>query len=424
MESNRAPTLRGGKSNGLPMTAQQRSKFIGLSKNAGLPKSVGLLALLALGGCSFAEEALWPSITNSRPITESQDQQVVVGQLATTVAVVSAPEETNYLAPERTALDDDLPAAGPQEQLWDDSLTAAQTSLNDRNSRLKNMRATSRDALQNFQARSESINKRLLASTSPDDEVLRTDWGRCRGDLDVVEEVTGQYQALSEENLAAAAALTDLQAEIRGADPTLGPRLAALAGDTAKTLAVVQDLSSALTQDSNALAARANLASLDLDAMEAAIPGGAYVGDALARRAQGVAPAPPAEGGAQLVGQAEPLAVINFADESNAFEPALFSIVYAALARHPNAGFDLVGVSPRGLDESEFNGLDLDGRGIDGTGLDESGPIYTSRQDLGRANAQRVRRALLSMGLPADRMTLDIASSPAAGNEEVHIYVR
>ncbi|HMB75015.1 MAG TPA: hypothetical protein VKN76_01355, partial [Kiloniellaceae bacterium] len=294
------------------------------------------------------------------------------------------------------------------------------------------------DALQSFQARTESINRRLLASTAPNDPSLQADWGRSRGDLDVVEEVVGQYETLSAENLAAALALDDLQREIRAQADTAtaaaataaqAPRRAALADDTERTLAVVEKLSAALAQDGSALKAQVGLAKLDLAAMEAAIPGGAYVGDALARRAQGVvaggaitggaitggaitgreSTGASADGAAKLVGRRDPLAVINFADDDSVFEPALFSIVYAALSRRPTAAFDLVGVSPSQAKDAD-----------DG----DSGPVYTSRLDLGRANAQRVRRALLSMGLPATRMTLDIASSPIAKNEEVHIYVR
>ncbi|HMB76309.1 MAG TPA: hypothetical protein VKN76_07915, partial [Kiloniellaceae bacterium] len=99
----------------------------------------GLFALLVLGGCSFAEEALWPSITNTRPIDQRQEQQVVVGQMATNVAVVPAPEDTDFAAPARSPLADDLPPPGPQEQRWADALTALQTALDDRSSRLQNL---------------------------------------------------------------------------------------------------------------------------------------------------------------------------------------------------------------------------------------------------------------------------------------------
>ena len=387
------------------MTAQRRSTLAGLLA----PLALGA----ALGGCSFAEEALWPSITNTRPMTQRQQQQVVVGQMAANVDVVPAPEETAFLPPPRTDDDDEaLPAPGPEAQRLDDRLAAAQAGLEDRNRRLQNLRATGRDALQSFQTRAASIEKRLLASTGPNDETLQADWGRSRGDLDVLEEVVAQYEALNTENLAAASALAALGTEIRDAEESLGPAAAALAADSAATLAVVKDLGAALAQDDGALAAQAALARLDLEAMEAAIPGGAYVGDALARRAQGEPARAPADGAAKLVGRANPLAVIDFTDDSGVFEPALFSIVYAALARRPNAAFDLVGVSPSGTEETD-DGAETDG-----------GAVYTSRLDIGRSNAQRVRRALLSMGLPAERMTLDIASSPMAKAEEVHIYVR
>ena len=373
-----------------------------------------LSAMTALGGCAFAEEALWPSITNTRPVSQNQDEgAVVLGQA--TEASIRLPEadDASYRAPDLSEQDEDLPSGGDLELQLTQRLIGEQAALDARDGRLQALRATSRSALDSFQQRAQGINKRLLASTGPNDAALRAEWGRSRGDLDILEEVSGQYRTLSEENQAAVAALTGLLAEARSAADSASEgtreRFVVLSGDVEKTLAVVEAMTDALAQDRAALEARMTMASLTLNAMEAAIPDGAYVGEALARRAQGLAAAAPSTGGAELVGQAEPLAVISFADDDNAFQPALFSIVYAALGRRPNAGFDLVGVSPSRSEDSE---------------LEDSGPVYVERLDIGRANAQKVRRALLSMGLPAERMTLDIASSPTARSEEVHIYVR
>ena len=374
------------------------------------------LVLTLLGGCAFAEDALWPSITGKLPAGTGEPTPDVMAGGDT--SGLPQPGEGRYPAPGLSPDEEALAALGGAQQQLTVRLVDQQASLDARDGRLQALRVTQRAALESFQRRAEVINGRLVTSTAPDDSAMKAEWGRSRADLDVLEEVSSQYDQLLVENRGGAEALTALLAEIRTAQAAASAddareTLADVAGDTEETLAVVAALSEALTQDQNAVAARIAMASLSLDGMAAAIPDGAYFGDALGRRAQGQAAPPPADGGAQLVGVAEPLAIIRFAETEPGFEPAVFSIVYAALGRRPNAGFDLVGVSPSLTDETVAEETEA-----------QSGPVFATRLDIGRNNAQRVRRALLSMGLPAERMTLDSIASPTAQDEEVHIYVR
>ena len=376
----------------------------------------GLLALALLGGCAFAEDALWPSITGKPPASQAQaPKRVVLTARADGTSEASVPDNASYRAPGLTPAAKDAPPGSDAQLQMTQALIAQQADLDARDARLQVLRAARQTAVDGFAQRAISINKRLRASTTPGDSALKAEWGKSRADLDVFDELGSQYRALAAEN--DAAALAALLAEVRAEEATAAEDnqagLAVLASDVEKTLAVVEGLSAALAQGSATLDAPATIAKLALAAMEVAIEGGAYVGDALAQRAQGRAAPAPAGGGASLVGTTAPLAVISFADADAYFEAALFSIVYAALGRRPNAGFDLVGVSPS---------LDTAAAAVQ----DESdgAQTYTARLDTGRVNAQRVRRALLSMGLPAERMTLAATNSPTARAEEVHIYVR
>jgi hypothetical protein len=377
-----------------------------------------LLALALLGGCAFAEDALWPSITGKAPTSQAQaPKRVVVTARADGASAASVPDDASYRAPGLTAADEDAPPGSDAQLQMTQALIAQQVDLDARDARLQVLRATRQTAVDGFANRAISINKRLRASTTPGDRALKAEWGKSRADLDVLDELGSQYRALAAENDAAATALAALLPEVRAEEATAAEDnqagLAVLASDVEKTLAVVEGLSAALAQGSATLDAPATMAKLALAAMEVAIEGGAYVGDALAQRARGRAAPAPAGGGASLVGTTAPLAVISFADADAYFEAALFSIVYAALGRRPNAGFDLVGVSPS-----------LDAAAAAAQDERDGAQIYTARLDTGRVNAQQVRRALLSMGLPAERMTLAATNSPAARAEEVHIYVR
>ncbi len=377
-----------------------------------------LLALALLGGCAFAEDALWPSITGKAPASQDQaPKRVVVTARADGAPAASVPDDASYRAPGLTAAAEDAPPGSGAQLQMTQALIAQQANLDARDARLQVLRATRKTAVDGFANRAISINKRLRASTTPGDSALKAAWGKSRADLDVLDELGSQYRALAVENDTAATALAALLAEVRAEEATAAEDnqdgLAVLANDVEKTLAVVEGLSAALAQGSATLDAPATMAKLALAAMEVAIEGGAYVGDALAQRARGRAAPAPAGGGASLVGTSAPLAVISFAEADAYFEAALFSIVYAALGRRPNAGFDLVGVSPS-----------LDAAAAAAQDESDGAQIYTVRLDTGRVNAQRVRRARLSMGLPAERMTLAATNSSAARAEEVHIYVR
>ena len=84
------------------------------------------------------------------------------------------------------------------------------------------------------------------------------------------------------------------------------------------------------------------------------------------------------------------------------YEPALFPVVRRALARRPNAAFDLVAVAPSVGSAAQVS-------------------LATGKS---RRNAEGVLRSLTNMGLPADRITLSATSDASAPVNEVHVYVR
>ena len=112
----------------------------------------------------------------------------------------------------------------------------------------------------------------------------------------------------------------------------------------------------------------------------------------------GGTPAPPHPGsGALLVGKEPPLAVVRFGAAPVDFQSALYDAVRAALERRPTAVFDLVAVTPYvgGAEEQAF-----------------------------ADRLERVFRALLDMGLPAERLSLSALSLPGVRTDEVRVYVR
>ena len=81
---------------------------------------------------------------------------------------------------------------------------------------------------------------------------------------------------------------------------------------------------------------------------------------------------------------------------------ALYTAINRALARRPQAGFDLVAVAPSAGNAAQS----------------------AAAANAARRNAENVLRSLTSMGLPASRVTLSAGTSNDARTNEVHIYVR
>ena len=111
----------------------------------------------------------------------------------------------------------------------------------------------------------------------------------------------------------------------------------------------------------------------------------------------GEVPAPLPGGGAALVGQVRPLVVIRFGATPPNFEPTVYAAARGALERRPNSVFDLVALAP-------------------GVGAAEQAAVTR--------DAETVFRALVAMGLPAERLSLSATTTPGLSTHEVHIYVR
>lgn len=113
-------------------------------------------------------------------------------------------------------------------------------------------------------------------------------------------------------------------------------------------------------------------------------------------------PAPPAGPAGAGLASGRPFVVIPFHDPAVEYEQQLYEAVNAALARSPNVAFDLVAVAP-------------------GNGTPEE---LAANSEVARANADRVMRSLLNMGLPADRISMTQMTDPDIQGSEVHLYVR
>ena len=95
-----------------------------------------------------------------------------------------------------------------------------------------------------------------------------------------------------------------------------------------------------------------------------------------------------------------PIAVIRIQGESNKFNQGLFGAVSAALERSPNATFTLVAVSSSTGNSSE----------------------KAERAAIAREKAGKIISSLVSMGMPADRLSVTELALANVEDTEVRVY--
>jgi hypothetical protein len=115
-----------------------------------------------------------------------------------------------------------------------------------------------------------------------------------------------------------------------------------------------------------------------------------------------LSPMPSAAQPTALPGGPRPLVKIRFDRPDVAYEQPVYMAVNEAMARYPQARFELVAVHP-----SKGNAAEV--------------AIESTRA---RRNAERVLRSLTQMGLDLDRIDLSYMPSAEAATSEVNLYVR
>jgi len=373
-------------------------------------------AVLFLGACAFADEALLPSLTGE-PAPSAQTQAAAPAPQAPTQTPApraqpsGAPSlfgSSNFESPGVTNAQPSGTHVGQKIEDLRGDLARLQSRMSEHNGQLQAQRAAARQSANAYHSLVGDVNSRLQLGTTPGNPELVAEWNQAQVELNKVGESISVLNVLSNEaastSALAAFLLESTRAtfELRGAIEEDHRQLAILEDEVNKTVVVIERLLNELSEDVSRTQNYFTAERSNLTAMQIAIDNGEYIGGSLASRAYGIPAPPPVGGAASLVGQRQPLVVIRFADPNVQYEQALFSVVNRALERRPNAGFDLVAITPN-------------------LGTPAQISLATTKS---RRYAENVLRSLTSMGLPADRISLSATSSAQAQGNEVHVYVR
>lgn len=422
----------GGSRVGRPVTKNRRSSRAWVAIAC-------VQAALTLGGCSYVNDALWPSLNGPSPTGGSQSTSsdstskapaASGNQMASTAAQPAQYSSQQSSSPRIAQApnpppSNNSPAIGQTEvgrraaQLAGDA-QKLDSSVAARVNNVQQLRADMVQTAESYQGLVAQINARLQVGTTPGNPILQSQWNQANGALDNFGAEIGRMSELSNQVAGDASTAAFLLESVRAAYSLSGAveedhkALAAVEDQVNREVVTIDRLLNDLSDDISRQSSYVSRERNNMTALSVAIKNGELFGGGLANRAFAPAPvasAPLPDGGrarradgnpaASAIGH-RPLVVIRFDRANPAYEQALYTAVSRAMQRRPNATFDLVAVSPSHGTQAQV----------------ALASVNAKRQ------AETVLRSLTEMGLPPDRVTMSSQQSASAQSNEVQLYVR
>jgi hypothetical protein len=343
-----------------------------------------------LAACSDVTSVLWPPLGG--------DQKAKAARAAAT----GSPSPSGVPAPSR-------PSAGapPAERLAfaQDQSARLAASLPVRGDGFGSAERDAAAATRGYGGAIGEIVMRLDAGVPPGDPEMQGKWSRASGDLDRIGSVLGRLNdsagELARDNSAASRTLDDLRSlgPAGGITPDERRQIEATEAELQRGASAIDRLGRgheiAIRHASGLVACERER----LQALAGDIRGGGSPGRAAIARAVSVANASAAAGAAS---GRRPFVVIRFDRPNPGYEDGLYEAVSSALDRRPESRFDLVAVPAVAAGNDQ----------------------QTLAQQAARCHAEAVRRMLMVMGLPADRIAVSGLDPTSAAIAEVRIFIR
>jgi hypothetical protein len=360
--------------------------------------AAALCAVLLAGGCTFAEEALFPTTQPAQ--SEASSPPPALGS-----SNFEAPGVTNGVATGTFVGNKVVSLRGDLSQL--------QSMLTRHNQSLQAIRTDTVQDSQRFHGTIAAVNARLQVGTTPGNPILNQQWNAAQAELDRINEDVLKMTRLANEVTNSSALAAYLLESVRAARQLSGAvdedhrQLRILEDETNRTVVLVERLLTELSDDINRQQSYVANERQNLNTLALAIKNGQLYSSALSGRPMAAAAsfepamAAPRAAVGTLTADA-PLVTIRFDKPNVSYESALYTAVKSALDRRPGAAFDVVAVAPAG---STPGGAALG-------------------QTSARRNAEMVVRSLTQMNLPANRIRVSQTSSSMISTSEVQVFVR
>jgi len=389
-----------------------------------ISKRFGFVAIgtaLVLSACSFAEEALWPSLTGEDPTapTRAAAAQPAAAPSQTAAAPLPAAPptmpvrqpplgNTNFQPPGVTPGAPTGTDVGKKVVSLRQGLGKLQNSIVEHNTLLQQLRAKMVQDSQRYHGTVAAINARLQVGTTPGNPILVQQFNGAQTELDRLNADIGEMNRLANA-VASDSTMSNFLSEsarasfrLSGAIDEDHRQLAILEDEVNRTVVLIDRLLKEVADDvrrqtSYVATERGNLNLLSAGVKTGEIYGASLINRAMIAAAGDSRPTATAGGAGR-----RPLIVIRFDRPDVPYQQALYNAISRALERRPNAQFDLVAVAPSGGGTARV-------------------ALNSSKV---RRLAEGVLRSLVEMGLPPSRISVSSQTSEAAKSNEAHVYLR
>jgi hypothetical protein len=281
-------------------------------------------------------------------------------------------------------------------------VSGLETKLAANAQRLGDLRNAGAGSAGSYQEAKAQITTRLQVGTTKGNPELVSQWNSAQASLDALASNINALNALgtdvANDSSNAHFALDQIGAtfNVSGAVDEDHRQLSLLQDETSQTLVMIDRL---LSEVSDAVQRQTSYVANErgsLTVLASAIKNGELYGGT-----PGITQAS-ASGGVQLSSAGTPLVVIRFDHPDVDYQQVLYAALNQALQSRPNAGFEVVAVSPtRGTAAS-----------------------VQIAQTTAKRHAQEVMRSMTDMGVPAARMGVASSTDPGAADSEVRVFVR
>jgi hypothetical protein len=377
--------------------------------------AVAVGTALLLGGCSFTNDALLPSLgvggsgnSDARTVKQqpgasgqSSPQAPAAQQQPAAQQPMPGPQ-TASAAPGGTT----GTFVGQKVAELRSELGRLQTGLQIETESLQALRASAGQNATVYHSTVADIATKLQMGSTPGNPVLTQEWNTAQTQLQAVSNDLDKMNILANEaagNVTFANYLLDsihASYSVAGAVDEDHRQLQQLEEQTYQASQQLQrligDLSGDISRQNAFLYAERN----NLTTLALAINTGQAMGPAFSNRMSYV-PAAPASTTSSMA-SSRPLVTIRFDQPNVPYEQPLYQAVRVAMDRRPNAGFDLVAVPAAATTPSQ-----------------QSANYARARQ-----YADQVMRSLTTMGVPADRISIRTANGQTTPTDEVRLYIR
>lgn len=374
---------------------------------------VAIGAALALSACSFAEEALWPSLTGEDPTAPARPA-AATAQAPAPPAPPAMPAGQPPLGSTNFQPSGVTPGAPTGTDVGNkvvglrEGLAKLQNSVAEHNTLLQQLRAKMVQDSQRYHGTIAAINARLQVGTTPGNPILVQQFNGAQTELDRLNADIGEMNRLANA-VASDSTLSNFLSEsarasfrLSGAIDEDHRQLAILEDEINRTVVLIDRLLKEVADDVRRQTSYVATERGNLNLTSAGVKTGEIYGASLVNRAMISAAGDSRRASASGSAGRRPLVVIRFDRPDVPYQQALYNAISRVLERRPNAQFDLVAVAPSG-------------GGAGRVALNSS---------KARRLTEGVLRSLVEMGLPPGRVSVSSQTSEAAKSNEAHVYLR